>query len=126
MVWKTVIAQVRDLPPDHPIGYGRTYRTRGNERIAILPVGYADGFRRAPQTWREVLVHGRRAPVVGHISMEKTAINVTDIPGVSVGDEVVLLGRQGDDAITADEVAEWLGTINYEVVTSILPRVSRR
>ncbi len=125
MSWKTVVAQVRDLPPGYPIGYGNTYSTSENERIAILPLGYADGFRRSPQTWREVLVHGQRAPVVGRVSMEKCAINVTDISGVSVGDEVVLLGSQGDETITADEVAEWLGTINYEVVTSILPRVPR-
>lgn len=124
--WKTVISQVRSLPPDYPVGYGNTYWTRDTERIAIIPVGYADGLRRSPQTWREVLVHGQRAPLVGRVSMEKTAINVSHIPGVSIGDEVVLLGRQGDDEISADEVAEWLGTINYEVVTSILPRVPRR
>jgi alanine racemase len=126
LTWKTMIAQVKTLPPGHSVGYGRAYITKSEERIAILPVGYADGFRRAPNNWGEVLIHGQRAPLVGRVSMEKAAINVTHIPNVTVGDEVVLLGRQGADTITADEVAARWGTINYEVVTSILPRVSRR
>lgn len=124
MSWKTVVAQVRELPPNSTVGYGNTYRTRQQETIAVLPVGYADGLRRSP-TWREVLVHGKRVPVVGRVSMEKTTINVTGISDISIGDEVVLLGKQGDDEITADEIARWLGTINYEVVTSILPRLPR-
>jgi alanine racemase len=125
LTWKTLIAQVRTLPAGHPIGYGNTYRTRGEERIAVIPVGYADGFRRSPENWGEVLVHGQFAPVVGRISMEKTSINVTHIPEVAIGDEVVLLGSQGDVQITADDIARRLGTINYEVVTNILPRVPR-
>ncbi|MCS6836014.1 MAG: alanine racemase [Anaerolineae bacterium] len=123
--WKTTVLQVRHFPPNSPIGYGNTYRTQGYETIAILPVGYADGFRRAPRTWREVLIQGRRAPLVGRVSMEKCAVNVSHIPNVDVGDEVVLLGAQGEDAIWAEEIAEWLGTINYEVVTQILPRQPR-
>ena len=125
MAWKTTVAQVKSLPPDSPVGYGLTYRTRGYETIALLPVGYADGLRRTPTTWREVLLHGKRAPVIGTINMEKTAINVSHIPDVAVGDEVALLGEQGDDAITADEIARWLGSVNYEVVTTILPRSPR-
>ncbi len=125
LTWKTTVLQVKTFPPGHPIGYGRTYYTRGEERIAILPVGYADGLRRSPQTWDYVLVHGQRAPLVGRVSMEKAAINVTDIAGVKAGDEVVLLGQQGDEHITAEMIADWLGTINYEVVTTILPRASR-
>lgn len=125
MSWKTVIAQVKTLPPGSPVGYGNSYRTRGAEKIAVLPVGYADGLRRSPRSWREVLVHGKRAPLVGRVSMEKTAINVSHIPDVIAGDEVVLLGRQGDDEISADEVAAWIGSINYEVLSTILPRVPR-
>jgi alanine racemase len=125
LAWKTTILQVKTFPPGHPIGYGRTYYTQSDERIAILPVGYADGLRRSPQTWEYVLIHGQRAPLVGRVSMEKTAVNVSDIPGVKAGDEVVLLGQQGDEQITAEMIAAWLGTINYEVVTTILPRVSR-
>ena len=119
MTWKTRVAQVKTLPPDSPVGYGNAYRTRGKETIAVLPVGYADGLRRSPQTWREVLVRGERAQLVGRVSMEKITINVSHIPGVTTGDEVVLLGKQGGDEISADEIAGWLGTINYEVVTSI-------
>lgn len=125
MSWKTIVAQVKTLPAGSPVGYGNTYRTCSEERIAVLPVGYADGLRRSPRPWREVLVHGRRAPLVGRVSMEKTTINVSHIPGVLAGDEVVLLGKQGDDEISADEAAAWIGTINYELLTSILPRVPR-
>jgi alanine racemase len=126
LAWKTIVGQVKTLPPGHPVGYGNTYLTRTEERIAILPMGYADGFRRAPHNWGQVLVHGQFAPVIGRVSMEKTTISVSHIPDVSVGDEVVLLGQQGPNRITAEEIAHRLGTINYEVVTSILPRVSRR
>jgi Alr-MurF fusion protein len=125
LTWKTVIAQVRTLPPGHAVGYGNTYQTRGEETIAVIPVGYADGFRRSPENWGNVLVHGQFVPVVGRVSMDKSTINVSNIPGVAVGDEVVLLGRQGDREITADDIARRLGTINYEVVTTILPRAPR-
>ena len=125
MSWKTVVAQVKTLPPNSPVGYGNSYRTRGEEKIAILPVGYADGLRRSPRSWQEVLIHGERAPLVGRVSMEKTTINVSHIPDVVAGDEVVLLGKQGDDEITADEVAAWVGTINYEVLTAIMPGTPR-
>ena len=123
--WKTRIAQVKTLPAGSPVGYGKTYRTQGQETIAVLPVGYADGLRRSPLTWREVLVHGLRAPLVGRVSMEKATINVSHIPNVRMGDEVLLLGKQGRDEISADEVAGWIGSINYDVVTSIAPRTPR-
>ena len=125
MSWKTTVVQVKTLPDGSAVGYGNTYLTRGNETIATLPVGYADGLRRSPQTWREVLVRGVRAPLVGRVSMEKITINVSHIPNVQIGDEVVLLGKQGVDEISASEIAEWIGSINYEVVTSIAPRVPR-
>lgn len=125
MSWKTTVAQVKTLSANSPVGYGNSYRTCGVETIAILPVGYADGLRRSPRTWREVLVRGQRAPLVGRVSMEKTAVNVSHIPNVQAGDEVVLLGKQGSDEISADEIANWMGTINYEVVTSILARAER-
>lgn len=124
MSWKTVVAQVKTLPPNHPVGYGNTYHTSGEETIAIIPVGYADGFRRTPN-WGEVLIHGQRAPVIGRVSMEKIIVSVANIPDVSIGDEVVLLGSQGDETITAEEIASKLGTINYEVVCNILARVAR-
>ncbi len=126
MCWKTVIAQVKSLPPGHPVGYGQTYRTSSNERIAVIPVGYSHGFRRKPHHWGQVLVHGQFAPIVGRVSMEKACINVTHIPDVAIGDEVVLLGKQGEAEITADDVAARLETNNYEVICSVLARVPRR
>jgi alanine racemase len=125
LMWKTTIAQVKTLPPGSYVSYGNTYQTSGEETIAAIPVGYADGFRRAPTRWESVLVRGQRAPIVGRVCMDQTMITVSHIPNVRVGDEVVLIGRQGDDAITAEEVADWLGTINYEVVSEILARVPR-
>lgn len=126
MTWKTVVAQVKTLPAEHPVGYGNTYITRREERVAVLPVGYADGFRRAPKSWGEVLIHGQRAPVIGRVSMEKLVVKVSHIREVAIGDEVVLMGRQRNATITAEEVARRIDTINYEVVTSILPRIPRR
>ena len=125
MRWKTRVAQVKTLPPGSRIGYGHAYTTRREETLAVLPVGYADGLRRTPRTWRYVLVHGERAPLVGRVSMEKIIVDVSRIPGVQIGDEAVLLGGQGDDEIGADEIAVWLGSNNYEVVCTIAPRVPR-
>ncbi|MEL6149449.1 MAG: alanine racemase [Chloroflexota bacterium] len=126
LTWKTVIAQVKTLPPGHYIGYGNEYITRDYERVAVIPVGYADGLRRAPVNWGNVLVHGQVATIRGRVSMEKTVISVNHIEGVSVGDEVVLLGRQGEASITAQDVADRLETISYEVLTGVLARIPRR
>ncbi len=125
MQWKTQIAQVRALPPGAFVGYGNTYRTERAQSIATIPVGYADGFRRAPLHWPYVLVRGQRAPLVGRVSMDQTMLDVTAVPDVRQGDEVVLIGRQGDAEITVDQVAAALGTISYEVVSEILARVPR-
>lgn len=125
LAWKTQVAQVKTLPAGSRVSYGGTYVTAGPQQIAVIPVGYADGFRRAPHNWGEVLVRGQRAAIVGRVTMDQTMLDVTAIPGVRQGDEVVLIGRQGGDAITAEEVAERLGTINYEVVSAILARVPR-
>jgi len=125
LTFKCQVAQVKELPTGSSVGYGCAYRTTRPSRIAVIPVGYADGFRRAPRHWGEVLVRGCRAPIVGHVCMDQTMIDVTDIPGVRMGDEVVLIGRQGEQQITVEDVAERLGTINYEVVSEILARVPR-
>ena len=119
------MAQVRPLDPGEAVGYGRTWAADRPSVVATIPVGYADGFRRAPTRWREVLVRGRRAPVVGRISMDQATIDVTDVEDVRQGDEVVLIGDQGSDRIPAEQVADWLGTNAYEVVAEILPRVPR-
>lgn len=118
------VAQVKEHPAGAPISYGGTFVTARPSRIATIPAGYADGVRRAP-AWREVLVRGRRAPVVGRIAMDYMMVDVTEVPGVKRGDAVVLIGAQGDEAIGADEAAGWLGTISYELLTGILPRVPR-
>jgi len=120
----TQVAQVKAWPAGQPVSYGGTWVTPRPSRIATLPVGYADGFRRNPH-WQYVLVRGQRAPVVGRVAMDYTMVDVTDIADVQAGDEVVLIGAQGDDAIGADLVAEWLQTNTYEVVSTILPRVPR-
>jgi alanine racemase len=123
--FKTQVAQVKTLPSGSYVSYGNTYQTSGEQRIAVLPVGYADGFRRAPRHWGEVLVRGRRAPIVGRVCMDQTMIDVTAIADVRQGDEVVLIGEQAGERITAEDVAERLGTVNYEVVSEILARVPR-
>jgi alanine racemase len=120
----TEVAQVKALPEGAPLSYGGAFVTQRPSLIATIPVGYADGFRRSPP-WREALVRGRRAPVVGTITMDYALLDVTEIAGVRRGDPVVLIGAQGEDTITADEVAGWLGTISYEIVATILPRVPR-
>jgi alanine racemase len=122
--FKTEIAQVKSWPPGAPVSYGCAWTAERSSRIATVPVGYADGFRRSP-SWRYVLVRGQRAPVVGRVAMDYAMLDVTDIPDARAGDEVVLIGTQGDERISADDVAGWLGTINYDVVAGILPRVPR-
>ncbi|HEU5349665.1 MAG TPA: alanine racemase [Ktedonobacterales bacterium] len=125
LAFKTQVAQVKEIPAGEGISYGATYITTAPTHIAVLPVGYADGFRRAPANWGEVLVRGQRAPLVGRVCMDQCMIDVTHIPGVRQGDEVVLIGRQGEDELTADEIAHRLGTIPYEVTSELLARVPR-
>jgi alanine racemase len=124
--WKTRIAQVKSLPEGSYVGYGCTYRTTRASRIAVLPVGYADGYDRALGNTAHVLVHGKRAAVVGRVSMNMCMADVTDIPQARLEDEVVLLGRSGEESISAETLAAWAGTISYEVVTRISPYLERR
>jgi alanine racemase len=125
MRWITHLAQVKTLPAGHPVGYGLTYRTTRPTTIGIVPQGYSDGYDRGLSNVGEVLVHGRRCPVIGRIAMNMFAIDLTPAPDARAEDEVVLLGRQGDDRITAEEIAQKLGTINYEVVARISPLLPR-
>ncbi len=125
MTLRTMIAAVKVLPPGSLVSYGGTYITQDYERIAVIPIGYADGFRRKPNNWGEVLVRGQRAPIVGRVCMDQCMINVTHIPEVKMGDEVVLIGAQGDDRIRAEDVAVQLGTNNYETASLIMARVPR-
>jgi alanine racemase len=125
MTLKSRVARVRTLPAGSSISYGRTYTTSEPTRVALVPVGYGDGYHRLISNRGQVLIRGQRAPIVGRVCMDQFVVKVSNIPNVQQDDEVVLLGRQGDDEISAEEVATWAGTINYEVTTSILPRVTR-
>jgi len=125
MTWKTAIARLRNMPADATVSYGRTWRAERPSRIALLSVGYADGYDRRLSNRGEVLVRGRRAPVVGRVCMDMTMVDVTDIPDASEGDEVVLLGAQGEDAISIGEMAGVLNTIPHVVITGIGKRVPR-
>ena len=119
--WRTEIVRLKELPAGHAVGYGATFRTKRPSRIATLPVGYADGYDRLLSNNGEVLVRGRRAPVVGRVSMDLVTIDVTDIPDARFGDEVTLLGNE----ITVEELAKRTGTISHEVFCRISRRVPR-
>jgi len=125
LTWKTKIAQLKDVPDDSYISYGCTYRTTRDSKIAVLPVGYYDGYPRAFSNVSYVLVKGRRAPVRGRVCMNIILADVTDIQDVKLEDDVVLLGKQGEEEITADYLAGLGETINYEIVTSINPSLKR-
>jgi len=114
--WRCRVSQVRTVPAGETVGYGRRWKAPVESRIAVLPVGYADGYPRALSGCAHVLLGGLRAPVVGRICMNLTMVDVTHIPGVESGDEAVLLGRQGEEHVTAEDLAGWLGTIPYEVL----------
>lgn len=121
--WKTVLSQVKLLPPGRGVSYGHTYTTRADELIGTVPVGYADGFRRTGGN--TVLVKGQRVPVIGRVCMDQIMVQLDDVPDAKVGDEVVLIGRQADSSLTAENLAATWGTINYEVVCGIGARVPR-
>lgn len=123
--WVTHVAQVRTLPPGHSVSYGRTYITEGGMTAAMLPVGYADGYRLAFSNKAEVLIRGQRCPVRGRVCMDQTVVDVSHVPEVARGDEVVLAGSQGEDAITLEELAAHASTIPYEILTGIGRRVKR-
>lgn len=124
--WKTRIVQLKDVPEGSFIGYGCSYRATRTTRIAILPVGYADGYRRSVGNTGWVLTAGKRAPVLGRVCMNLCMADVTDIPGIRLEDEVTLMGRDGDEEISAELLGDWMNTINYEVVTGISPLLPRK
>jgi len=124
--WKTRIVQIKHLPEGSYIGYGCTYRATRPIRVGVLPVGYADGYDRKLGNNAYVLVRGKRAPVIGRICMNLSMVDISDIPQVALEEEVVLLGSNGEEAIRAETMAEWAGTINYEIVSRISPLLPRR
>ncbi len=123
--WKANLVQVKKVPPGSYISYSRTYVTTKKQCLAILPLGFADGYSRLLTNQGEVLIRGQRAPVRGRVCMDQIVVDVTEIDDVTIGDEAVIIGRQGDEEITADEIAGKIGTINYEVVCKINKRVPR-
>ncbi|NTU59643.1 MAG: alanine racemase, partial [Deltaproteobacteria bacterium] len=125
LAWTTEVEYLRDVPAGSPLSYGGTFVTQRPSRIAVLPVGYADGYRRSLGNRAEVLVRGRRAPVVGRVTMDMALVDVTDVAGAARGDEVVLLGDQGGQTVSAHDLAGWLDTIPYEVLCCIGARVPR-
>lgn len=122
---KTKMSHIKTLPAGSGISYGVTYRTSGEETIATLPIGYADGYSRRLSSKVHALVRGRRVPIVGRICMDQCMANISGIADPTKEEEVVLLGRQGDDAVSAEELAALLGTINYEITCMISHRVPR-
>ncbi|MDY6904723.1 MAG: alanine racemase [Thermodesulfobacteriota bacterium] len=125
MTLKTRIIQLKTVPAGFDVSYGATYTTPAPTTLAVVPMGYADGYNRGLSSKGEMLVKGEQAPVVGRVCMDLTILDVGHIDNINIGDEVVVIGRQGNAAITADEIADALGTINYEVVSAIPDRVPR-
>lgn len=119
------VARVRALPAGSSISYGRTFITPHVMPVALIPVGYGDGYHRLMSNRGAVLINGQRAPIVGRVCMDQFVVNVSDLGPVEINDPVVLIGEQGDECISAEEVARWAQTINYEVTTSLLPRATR-
>ncbi len=125
LTWKTRVAQVKQVPEGEYVGYGCTARTTRDSRIAVLPVGYYEGYPRALSGVAHVLIDGRRAPLIGRICMNLCMVDVTDVPRVELEDEVVLLGKQGEDSIPVERLAGWAGTIPYEIFARIHPGLPR-
>ncbi|HSV64071.1 MAG TPA: alanine racemase [Chthoniobacterales bacterium] len=126
MTWKTRIALIRDMPEGHGISYGRTFITPRPMRVATLSAGYADGYpRQASNRGAAMLVRGKRCPLLGRVTMDLMVIDVSQVPEASVGDEVVLMGRQGAEEISAADLAERAGTIHWDIVTRVGSRVRR-
>jgi alanine racemase len=123
LAWKALITQVRLTPPGRGVSYGHVYTTTGTERIGVVPVGYGDGFRRVPGN--SVLVGGREVPVVGRVCMDQIMVQLDAVPEAKVGDEVVLIGQQGQARLSAEDIAQRWGTFNYEVVCGLSARVPR-
>jgi alanine racemase len=125
LTMKTRVVQIKQVPAGAFVGYGCTYRTSRRSRLAVLPVGYWDGYDRGLSNLGHVLVGGQRAPIRGRVCMNLTMVDVTDIDRVSLEDEVVLIGTQGEESVGAEQLASWLGTISYEVLTRLNPLIPR-
>ncbi|MBE5793965.1 MAG: alanine racemase [Clostridiales bacterium] len=123
--WHTEIVHIKEIKKGETVGYGRTFTAERDMQLATIAVGYGDGYHRTISNKGQVLIGGRRAPIVGRICMDQTMVDISHIPDVKVGDEVILIGSQQDENITAEEVAGWADTISYEVLLGITARVPR-
>lgn len=123
---RAMVTHVKTVEKGATVGYGSLWKAPATARVATVAIGYADGVHRKRANRGHVLVRGRRAPLIGMVSMDAITLDVSEVPGVQVGDAATLIGGDRDQVITAEEVAEWSGTISYEVLTSIGPRVERR
>lgn len=123
--WKSVVSTIKDVKPGDTIGYGRSFTVEHSMRIATIPTGYADGYPRLLSNKGWVLINGHKAPIVGRVCMDQMMVNVTGIPDVGLETVVVLIGKSGDEVITADDLAQLIGTIGYEIVCGISKRVER-
>lgn len=126
MTVKSKILDIRRLPKGVPISYGRTFVTERDSLIGVVPVGYADGYFRSLSNRAYMIVRGKKAPVVGRVCMDLTMIDLTEIREAEVEDEVIILGSSKDASITADDLAQWAGTISYEVLTSLGNRAKKK
>ena len=125
MTWKSVVSMVKNVHPGETIGYGRTYMVKKEMKVATVTTGYADGLNRLLSNKGFVMINGSKAPIVGRICMDQTLVDVTEIPDVKMGTEVVIIGKSGDLTYTPDDMAQDLGTIGYEVICNITKRVQR-
>jgi alanine racemase len=127
MTWVAELSQVKDVPSGSFVGYGRTHRTTSRSQLGVVAVGYADGYDRRLSNRAHMLLRGRRVPVVGRVCMNLSMVDVSDVPDAAPGDRAVLLGPSGDERLSSEDLAGWIGTINYEVPTRValdLPRVA--
>ena len=124
LTWKSLVVYFKVIKPNHPVGYGSTWQTDHNIRAVTVPVGYGDGYLRSMGNKAEVLINGKRYPVVGSISMDQVVVNIESDSAYN-GDEVILIGNNGKNSITVEELADWAGTIPYEILTNINTRVPR-
>lgn len=123
--WRTRVTQIKEVPADAFVGYGCTYRTTAPTRLAILPVGYSDGYSRSLSNLAYVLIRGRRAPVRGRVCMNLMMVDITHIPGVKLAEPVTLIGNSSAETLPVEQLAAWSGTINYEVLARLAPSIPR-
>ena len=126
LTWKSVVSMVKQVHPGETIGYGRSFSVRREMTVATVPTGYADGYSRHLSNCGEVLLCGRRVPIVGRVCMDQLMLDVSGIPNVGIGEVVTLIGRDGGETLTADDMAQTIGTIGYEIVCAISKRVARK